>query len=238
MSVAAPTHATAAIPARLNLVLLAVSTMAAAGCLYLASNGGSLTLKVFAAVAFSFVNNTIFSLMHEAVHGIFHSNPVVNDAAGRICAAFFPTSFSLQRVFHLSHHRNNRGDRERFDYYGPQENRFLKVVQWYCILTGPYWISAPLFCLIYGVTVGLVPWTRLLAPGSRFGQQTSAEPFLDSLRSVSPMAARLDVASSIAIQAAMIYLLDLSLVGWIMCYACFAVNFGARCNMPITFFPA
>jgi fatty acid desaturase len=227
MSAASPTDATAAIPARLNLVLLAVSMTVAAGCLYLASNGGSLTLKVGAALAFSFINNTIFSLMHEAVHGVLHSNPAINDAAGRICAAFFPTSFTLQRVFHLSHHRNNRGDRERFDYYGPHENRALKFAQWYCILTGLYWIAAPLFSVVYALTAGLVPWARLLAPDNRFGRQTSAEPFLESLRSVSPTSARIDVAIGFAIQAAMIYLLDLTPAGWLLCYACFAVNWSS-----------
>ena len=46
MSTTAPAKSTAAIPARLNLVLLAGSVTAAAGCLYLASNGGSLALKI------------------------------------------------------------------------------------------------------------------------------------------------------------------------------------------------
>ena len=227
MTEAASSRAGAAIPARLNLVLLAVAIMVAAGCLYLASNGAPLALRIGAAIAFSFVNNTNFSLMHEAVHGVFHPNPAVNDAAGRICAAFFPTSFSLQRVFHLSHHRNNRSDIERFDYYGAHENRLLKFAQWYCILTGLYWIAAPLFSAIYALTAGLVPWARLLAPDNRFGRQTSAEPFLDSLRGVSATSARIDVAISIAIQAALIYLLDLDLAGWALCYACFAVNWSS-----------
>ena len=77
MSSAAPVQA-AAIPARLNLVLLAGSVTAAGGCLYLASNGGPLALRIGAALAFSFVNNTIFSLMHEAVHGVFHPNPLLS----------------------------------------------------------------------------------------------------------------------------------------------------------------
>jgi fatty acid desaturase len=217
----------AAIPARLNLALLAGAITVTASFLYVASNGGSWGLRIAAAIAFSFVNNTIFSLMHEAVHGVFHPNATINEAAGRISAAFFPTAFSLQRTFHLAHHRNNRSDCERFDYYGPQENRFLKRAQWYCILTGLYWAASPVFCIIYALTAGIVPWTRLLAPDNRLGRQTSAEPFLESLRSVTPMTARIDVALSAAIQAAMIYLLDLNLAGWALCYACFAVNWSS-----------
>jgi fatty acid desaturase len=220
-------HSPAAIPARLNLVLLAASVAIAAACLYAASHGGSLVIAIGAAIAFSFVNNTIFSLMHEAVHGVFHPNTTINDAAGRIGAAFFPTAFCLQRAFHLAHHRNNRSDCERFDYYGPRENRVLKYAQWYCILTGLYWIASPLFCLVYALTAGIVPWTKLLAPDNRFGRQTSAKPFLESLNSVRPMTARLDVALSASIQASLIYLLDLDLMGWALCYACFAVNWSS-----------
>jgi len=219
--------ASAAIPARLNLVLLAGSVALAASCLCLASNGSWLPLRFGAAIVFSFVNNTIFSLMHEAVHGVFHPNEIINATAGRIGAAFFPTAFSLQRAFHLAHHRNNRSDCERFDYYGPQESHFLKFLQWYCILAGPYWISAPLFCLIYAVTAGLVPWTRLIVPDSRIGRQTSAKPFLESLRNVHPLIARVDIASSVAIQVTMIYLLHLNLAGWALCYACFALNWSS-----------
>jgi fatty acid desaturase len=216
-----------AVPARLNLALLVGASAVTAGCLYLASNAGSVVVMVGAAIAFSFFNNTMFSLMHEAVHGVFHPNSVINDAAGRLAAALFPTAFSLQRTFHLAHHRNNRSDCERFDFYAPDENRWLKYAQWYCILTGLYWAASPLFCLIYAITAGWVPWTRLLAANSTFGRQTSAEPFLDSLRSVSPATVRLDVALSIAIQAALIYLLDISLAGWLLCYACFAVNWSS-----------
>ena len=217
----------AAIPARLNLALLVGAVMVTAVCLYLASHTGSWAVMIAAAIAFSFVNNTIFSLMHEAVHGVFHPNAAINEAAGRIAAALFPTAFSLQRTFHLAHHRNNRSDCERFDYYGPRENRLLKFAQWYCILTGLYWAASPVFCVIYALTARIVPWTRLLKPDNRFGQQTSAEPFLESLRSVHPRTARLDIALSVAIQGAMIYLLDLSFAGWALCYACFAVNWSS-----------
>ena len=54
--------------------------MVTAVCLYLASHTGSWAVMIAAAIAFSFVNNTIFSLMHEAVHGVLHRNATINDA--------------------------------------------------------------------------------------------------------------------------------------------------------------
>ena len=58
------------IPARLNLLLLAAAGAASAALLMLASHANSLWLQLAAALAFSFTANTMFSLMHESVHGL------------------------------------------------------------------------------------------------------------------------------------------------------------------------
>ncbi len=215
-------------PARLNLVL--VGGMGASLCtlLWLASHAQSWWLVLAAAVAFSFLNNTAYSLMHEAVHRHLHPNPLVNEAAGRLLAAFFPTAFSLQRVFHLAHHRNNRTEHERFDYYRPGENRLIKFAQWYCILTGLYWLISPLFCLVYCLAADLLRWRTLFgAKGDWFSRQTSAQEFLDAVETVPVRTARLDILFSLAVQAALAWFLDLSLFGWCAAYAAFAVNWSS-----------
>ena len=134
-----------AVPGRLNLVLTGIVVPAALALLWAASHTRSWTWRIAAAVAFSYVNNTIFSLLHEAVHGIFHRDRRVNDAGGRLLAAFFPTGYTFQRLCHLGHHRRNRSDVELFDYVLPGESRALKAVQWYGILTGVYWLLPPHF---------------------------------------------------------------------------------------------
>ena len=96
------------IPDGLNLTILAAAVAACVGLLYTASHTNSTVLLVTAGVAFSYVNNTLFSLLHEATHGIAHSKAAWNRWVGRIAAAFYPTSYTLQRAFHLTHHRNNR----------------------------------------------------------------------------------------------------------------------------------
>lgn len=215
------------IPGTLNLILLTASTGVAGGLLWIAAHGRSVAVCLLAAGAFSFVNNTVFSLMHEAVHGVFHRCRLVNEVAGRITAAFFPTSFSLQRAFHLAHHRNNRSDRERFDYYRSDENRPLKFVQWYCILSGIYWLAAPVFCVVYALSGDAMQWARLFSRGNRFARQTSAEPFLECLKEVRAPQVRLEVALSAAMQLGLVYLLDLDIGAWALCYACFAVNWSS-----------
>jgi fatty acid desaturase len=215
------------IPGTLNLALLIASTSAAAGLLWLAAHGGSVSVSLAAAVTFSFFNNTVFSLMHEAVHGMFNRRPLVNEAAGWLAAAFFPTAFPLQRAFHLAHHRNNRSERERFDFYRPDENRLLKFAQWYCILSGLYWLSAPVFCVVYAGSLGIVRWTQLFSPSNRFARQTSAEPFLECLKDVPAWQVRAGVVLSTTVQLALIHFLDLNMTAWALCYACFAVNWSS-----------
>lgn len=81
----------------LNVAILVIAIGAAALFLWIASNTASPIVGLLAAVAFGLTGNTLFSLMHEAVHGNFHETVVVNETAGNIAAAFFPTIFVVQR---------------------------------------------------------------------------------------------------------------------------------------------
>ncbi len=211
----------------INIALLAGAGAACVLCLWAASQAFPVPLRILAAVCFSFLANTTFSLMHEAVHGGFHPEPRLNELGGQIAAAFFPTAFSLQRVFHLSHHRNNRSPAERFDYYSKNDNYLLKVAQWYGILTGLYWAASPVFCGVYAFTAEMFPWPRLLRAGNQFGDQTSARAFLESLDGVPVSRVRRDVALSVVIQFLIIRIGDVNLVGWCLCYGFFAINWSS-----------
>ena len=214
------------IPGALNLALATAAPAAALGLLAFASHTSSWGWRIAAAVAFSYVNNTIFSLLHEAVHGHLHPHPRVNEAAGRFLAAFFPTGLGFQRICHLGHHRRNRSDVELFDYFLPDDNRPLKAVQWYGILTGVYWLLPPLACLVYL----LCPWVFRLPVfngGSQIARQTSADAMLSGFESAPVGKVRLEILFSILVQAAIFWALDLHLAGWLTCYAAFAVNWSS-----------
>jgi fatty acid desaturase len=211
----------------INLCILVMAGAACIACLWVAAHAESILGRVLAAVCYSFFANTMFALMHEAVHGGFHPSRAINESAGRIAAAFFPTAFSLQRAFHLAHHRNDRSDTERFDYYSKDDNHLLKVLQWYGILTGIYWGTAPIFCVLYALTAGIVSWPRVFAAGSRFARQTSAQEFLDVLEDVPLAQVRLDVATTILGQLLIIWAFDISLLAWCLCYGLFALNWSS-----------
>ena len=233
------------IPGTLNAVLTLLVATACCGMLWLASHGTAWQIAL-AAVAFSFLNNTMFSLLHESVHGIAHASRGMNEALGRFAAAFFPTSLSLQRVFHLGHHAHNRTIEEQFDYIRPFDRPWLKRAQWYAILTGLYWVFVPLGGLAYLIAPSLL--TRIGAPassrpvrrlpggeddeepaarGADVRTQTGASSIFSGLESAPQTLIRLELLFTVAAQIALFVLLELTLAGWAVCYAAFALNWSS-----------
>jgi fatty acid desaturase len=210
------------IPGRLNLLLTALAATASGAALWVASHGSWWQIAL-AAIAFSFTNNTMFSLLHEAVHGIAHANRFVNETLGRFAAAFFPTSLSLQRVFHLGHHAHNRSPHEQFDYLHDGDRVWLKRAQWYAILTGLYWLFVPLGGIAYLVTPSVLLRTR----ASSIAQQTGASSVFAGLANAPRWTIRCELLFTIAVQCALFFALDLSLAGWAICYAAFAINWSS-----------
>lgn len=214
------------IPGALNIALLLTAGTGCCALLWLASHG-PLWQSAIAAVAFSFLGNTMFSLLHESVHGIAHGNRTVNDWLGRVAALFFPTSFSIQRAFHLGHHARNRTIEEQFDSIRPGDNALLKRAQWYAILTGLYWIFVPLGAVLYAIWPGLFEASWLRSRESTLAQQTGASSIFAGVDRVSKLAVRLEVLLAIAAQVALFVAMGLSAIGWLACYAAFAVNWSS-----------
>lgn len=219
--------ADAAIPEKLNLLLLAGAATASSALLWAASHTTSLPLMFLCAVFFSFTNNTLFSLLHEAVHGIFSPRRGVNEWAGRLAAAFFPTGFGIQRAFHFTHHRNNRSPAEQFDIVHEGDVGWLKNAQWYSLLTGVYWAVAVFGVLTYLVVPKVLRLRLLRARESKVAEQTSSNEYLAALENLDPVAARVEILFALLFQIALFLLLDLSFAGWLLCYAAFALTWSA-----------
>ncbi len=208
------------IPTRLNIVIQIAASATSLFCLWSASHYDSWSIKIAAALVFSFTNNTLFSLLHESVHRCYSKNKLINETAGIMAAAFFPTALVFQRTCHLGHHLRNRTDHEMFDMYYPEDNKFLKFTQYYAILTGFYWLSLPFGCLMY-----------MIAPSSynifkHMAKSTDAEMMLPFLTHPLKTRIRLEIFYTFAFQAAAIYLLGLNFTGWILCYWIFGMNWG------------
>jgi fatty acid desaturase len=219
-----PRERQARVPNLLNLSLLTLTS--AGACLWLkAASQSHGPILVLYSLLFSYTNHTMYALLHEAVHGVFHSKRWVNDWAGRWAAAFFPTSYRLQRAFHLTHHRFNRTESEQWDYLRPGDNRFLKLAQWYAILTGLYWLFVPLASLLYLVWPGVLKVGKLR--NSELAVQTSSDNYLGALDGLDRRLARQDVLFTLGLQVALFVGLGLTWQGWLICYAAFAFNWSS-----------
>lgn len=216
------------IPGTLNIALTLVAATGAIGLLWLASHASELWIVVCAALVFSYVANTIFSLLHEAVHRHFHDHATVNEAFGILLAAFFPTGLMFQRVVHFGHHRRNRTYWELFDHYQSGVSRFKTLFRLYCLLTGFFWMSAPLGCLIYLVAG---PFFRGRIFQEVICRWYGFEPMVADLARVPGQRMRLEILFTIAFQAGLIFAFDLTLLGWCACYVAFALNW---CSLQYT----
>jgi fatty acid desaturase len=212
------------IPARLNIAIAASAIVVAIACLWLASHSPHWIILLGAACVFSFANNTIFSLLHECVHGSFHPNRHVNESAGVLFAAFFPTAFTIQRVSHFGHHRRNRTDLELYDYYLPHQSRWLKTYWIYCLLTGFYWAIIPVAGLVY-LACPFIFRSRAFQNGPAkwwgFGEYVrdiAAEP-IGRVWS--------EAAFTVAFQIAAWHALDLDWIGLLACYWAFGLNWSS-----------
>lgn len=56
----------------------------------------------------AFMHNPYWSLIHEAIHDLFHPAPGINMLFGRAAAVAFGAPFRILRLSHLLHHKLNR----------------------------------------------------------------------------------------------------------------------------------
>jgi len=63
------------------------------------------------------LSNPFWSLIHEAIHDLFHSNNAMNRRVGRLLAILFGSPLRILRLRHLLHHKLNRMPVEGAEYY-------------------------------------------------------------------------------------------------------------------------
>ena len=210
-------------PVIINLILLVLSSIVCMFFLWLASHSSQIYIILLCSLGFGLTANTVFSLLHEAVHGIFSSQRVINEWAGRLAACWFPTSFKMQRAFHLTHHKNNRSHEEQFDVMHDGDIKWLKYAQWYSILTGLYWLITVLGIALYL----LLPWVSRLSVlkshKSQVGKQTSSSAYLSAINEINSTHARLEIILAVSFHVVLFWSLNLTWWGWLSCYAGFAL---------------
>ena len=91
----------------------------------------------------AFLNNPFWSLIHEAIHDLFHSAPRVNTLFGRVAGLLFGAPFRILRLSHLLHHKLNRTPMEGTELFDPLKSSKLRAAPGYYfqILGGLYLVE-------------------------------------------------------------------------------------------------
>lgn len=214
-------------PGTLNIIISIASILAGIAILALASKTESTIVFILCLIAFALINNTIFAMLHEAVHGVLHTNRKINNNVGRALAAMYPTSFAVQKVCQLGHHMRNRTDMEFFEAYTDRDNKTFKYISLYAILIGIYWTYSPLGNL----------WL-LIAPNSlknsifRDKDKTGVGHIggegmlgaLDNLSDKEINTMRIEFLGSLIFQTSLFIFLGVKFLPWLACYWAFALK--------------
>lgn len=214
---------------RLNAAIIACVYCVALLLLW-AGSRVSLAWALPFGIAYSFILLTNYALMHEGAHGSLHENPRLNCVLGVISSVLFPASFSMIKVVHGVHHCCNRTDHEMFDQYYPNDNMFLKLGQWYGLLSGFMWPWIPV-----GMTI-LATFPGILRTAPFRKARTTAVLFDDFERN-GINRIRIEVVAAFLFWAAIFWLLDLHWQNVLIFYACFAFNWSTRQYVTHAFTP-
>lgn len=211
------------VPTGLNIFIQIIASTVVMGSLYLVSHQSSWILKFIFAIPFILANHTLFSLLHESTHRCYSKNTLINDIGGNFAAFFFPTAMVFQRICHLGHHLRNRTDCEMFDMYYPEDNKLLKFTQYYCILTGFYWISIPFGCFMYMIapaSYNIFVWMN------KKSKSTDAAMMIPFINHPQKTRMRLEMLATFTFQFLMFKFLDLNFISYFFAYWFFGVVWG------------
>lgn len=212
------------IPERLNIAIFIGMFPLLWSLLWLGSHA-SWPVMLLAAWGFALAHHLPFSLLHEAVHDVFSPNRRRNDLFGTLSAAVFPTSYAMQKVAHLGHHRRNRTDAELYDYHLPHQSRTLRNFWLYGgNLFGLYWFCIPASVLVFLFTPMLYTSRRFIEGPAR---HLGFEPYVRDIANNSPGRIWLECLLAVAYQASAWIYLDLNWQGWLLCHWAFALHWSA-----------
>ena len=151
------------IPVRANLALAALQVAVNGYQFFIlpiallpASPWWALTVIPLAAL-----NNPLWSLVHETIHGNFHPSSRTNQRAGRVLGVAFCSPWQLVRVGHLLHHRFNRTPLNRLEDFDPaRRSRRRTIVRYYYHLLIGLYVAQLLSALAFYLPRHVLLWAR------------------------------------------------------------------------------
>ena len=97
------------------------------------------------------LNNPFWSLIHEAIHDLFHPRRKVNLIFGKLLSIMFGSPFRILRLSHLLHHQLNRTPIEGTELYerGKRGSVLAAGCGYYCQILGGLYLMEFLSALLF-----------------------------------------------------------------------------------------
>jgi len=215
-----PNYSKESIPQNTNLCISLALLLFLLGLIFSLTLASSWWTIAIICLGYALVMNASYVMLHEAEHGILHSNRRLNDAIGVILALFFPAPFHLIRQGHIGHHMRNRSDDEAFDFYFDGESRLWKHLQFYGILTGLFWVV-----VVSSNIIAVIAPSLLKAKWASFDRPTQA--LLESLNQKYTLLIRLEALLAIGLHISLVYFLEIPTLTYIIMLSSFGVLWSA-----------
>jgi len=200
------------IPYKTNMTIAAICT----ALLIMLQRNSSLTsnpwLFALEAVAFGILFIPVYSLIHEAEHGLALPGRKSNYWLGVFLSMLFMAPFTFIQKCHLNHHRHNRTDYEMWDLYYEHQNKFRRRIYLYIVMIGFEWLMLPLAVIIFAIYPRLA-FSRFftsLAEIKGVIEDVGKEKFLKRIR--------VESWGVIAFHASLIYFLHLNILHYSILY--------------------
>jgi fatty acid desaturase len=202
------------LPNRLNAVIMVIQLGAIFSCFWAASRVSSGAGIAALACAFAALMVSVYSILHEAEHGVLFTQRTANVVGGVVAALFFGAPFHLLRQGHIGHHLRNRSDDEAFDLWFDGESPVWKWMQWLGVLTGLFYFTI----LMGNIVVLLFPF---ILKRRWFGFDRPSAAFMDALNPQYQLAVKLEACGVLVMHGLIVWLMGIPLMNYVLLYAAF-----------------
>ena len=197
------------IPNRINLSITLICSLLYFLLLWMASHVQHYGWVILCGFLFAVNMVPVYSLIHEAEHGILHSNERINNMMGRWLSTLFIAPYTFFKHCHLKHHKKNRTDEEMWDLYYEQQDKLRRYGTLYGMMIGLGYFSMWLAVLLYAIAPTLI-YSRFFLSNTEIGGFLKGSDRKDKV-----IHSRRESILVILFQIIIFYLLDLNWVSWI-----------------------
>lgn len=176
--------------------------------LYAASHVDHYVWVLACGFLFAIIMVPVYSLIHEAEHGIMHSNGKINDALGRWLSTLFIAPYTFFKHCHLKHHKKNRTDEEMWDLYYEHQDKLKRYGTLYGMMIGLGYFSMWLAVVLYALAPRLI-YTRFFSSNKEIGGFLRGSDRKDKVAR-----SGLESWGVIIFQCFLFYVLDLKWTSW------------------------